>query len=56
MAGAQSLGAIPVPMYQESEADEIKFVLDHASVRLYHIQIKILSPIQRCTYTYSNYQ
>ena len=32
-AAAQSLGAIPVPVYQDSVADEMVFVLDHAEVR-----------------------
>jgi len=30
---AQSLGAIPVPLYQDSVADEMAFVLAHAEVR-----------------------
>lgn len=30
---AQSLGAIPVPLYQDSVADEMAFVLEHADVR-----------------------
>lgn len=30
---AQSLGAIPVPVYQDSVADEMRFVLDHAEVK-----------------------
>ncbi|MGE0702125.1 MAG: AMP-binding protein, partial [Hyphomicrobiaceae bacterium] len=30
---AQSLGAIPVPLYQDSVADEMAYVLDHAEVR-----------------------
>ena len=29
---AQSLGAVPVPVYQDSVADEMAFVLDHADV------------------------
>lgn len=29
---AQSIGAIPVPVYQDSVADEMAFVLDHAEV------------------------
>ncbi|MEO1198076.1 MAG: AMP-binding protein [Pseudomonadota bacterium] len=32
-AAAQALGAIPVPIYQDSVADEMVFVLDHAEVR-----------------------
>ncbi len=30
---AQSLGAIPVPLYQDSVADEMAYVLEHAEVR-----------------------
>ncbi|MCC7047241.1 MAG: AMP-binding protein [Alphaproteobacteria bacterium] len=30
---AQSLGAIPVPVYQDSVADEMRYVLDHAEIR-----------------------
>ena len=30
MSAAQSLGAIPVPVYQDAVADEMRFVLDHA--------------------------
>lgn len=30
---AQSLGAIPVPVYQDSVADEMAYVLDHAEVK-----------------------
>jgi len=33
MAAVQALGGIPVPMYQDAVADEMKFVLEHASVR-----------------------
>ena len=33
IAAVQALGGIPVPMYQDAVADEIKFVLEHASVR-----------------------
>ena len=32
-AAAQSLGAIPVPVYQDSVAEEMAFVLDHAEVK-----------------------
>ena len=31
---AQSLGAIPVPLYQDSVAEEMAYVLDHAEVRI----------------------
>jgi len=33
MAAAQALGAIPVPMYQDSVAGELQYVLDHAEAR-----------------------
>jgi long-chain acyl-CoA synthetase len=33
MLAAQSLGAIPVPIYQDSVAEEMRFVLDDAEVR-----------------------
>src|SRR5215472_3253537 len=33
IAAAQSLGAVPVPIYQDSIAEEMAFVLDHAEVR-----------------------
>ena len=33
MTVAQSLGAVPVPLYQDSVASEMAFVLDHAEVR-----------------------
>ena len=33
MCAAQSLGGIPVPMYQDSIADELQYVLDHAEAR-----------------------
>jgi long-chain acyl-CoA synthetase len=33
MCAAQALGAIPVPVYQDSVAAEMGFVLDHAGVR-----------------------
>ncbi|MSP51325.1 MAG: long-chain fatty acid--CoA ligase [Alphaproteobacteria bacterium] len=34
MAAAQSLGAVPVPIYQDSIADETLYVLDHAEARM----------------------
>ena len=34
MTAAQALGAIPVPLYQDSGADEMAFVLDNADVRI----------------------
>ncbi len=33
MSAAQALGAVPVPLYQDSVAEEMAFVLDHAEVR-----------------------
>ena len=33
MVAAQSIGAIPVPIYQDSVAEEMAFVLDHAEAR-----------------------
>ncbi len=33
MAAAQSIGAIPVPVYQDMVAEELGFVLDHAEIR-----------------------
>ncbi|MFQ5773072.1 MAG: AMP-binding protein [Kiloniellaceae bacterium] len=33
MTAAQAVGAIPVPLYQDSVADELAFVMDHAEVR-----------------------
>ncbi len=32
-AAAQSLGAVPVPVYQDSVADEMAYVLEHAAVK-----------------------
>jgi len=33
MAAAQSLGAVPVPIYQDSIGEEMQFILDHAEAR-----------------------
>ena len=33
MVAAQCLGGIPVPLYQDSVADEMRYVLDHAEAR-----------------------
>jgi long-chain acyl-CoA synthetase len=33
IAAAQSIGAVPVPLYSDSVADEMAFVLEHAEVR-----------------------
>ena len=35
---AQSLGAIPVPVYADSVADEMAYVLDHAEVKMAAVQ------------------
>ena len=37
-AAAQSLGAIPVPVYADAVADEMAYVLDHAGVRFAVVQ------------------
>lgn len=34
MCAAQSLGAVPVPVYQDSVAEETAFVLEHAAVKI----------------------
>ena len=34
IAAAQILGAVPVPCYQDSVADEIQYILDHAEVKI----------------------
>ena len=33
-AAVQCLGAIPVPVYQDSVADEMAYVLEHAEVKI----------------------
>ena len=33
MAAAQALGGVPVPVYQDSVPEEVRYVLDHAQVR-----------------------
>src|SRR3546814_9496961 len=33
MAAVQALGGIPVPVYQDSVADEIQYVIEHAEAR-----------------------
>jgi long-chain acyl-CoA synthetase len=52
MMAAQSLGAVPVPVYADSVADEMAYVLDHAEVRFACVQDqeqvdKILSVAER---------
>ena len=34
ITAAQALGAVPVPVYQDSVADEMAFVIDHAGAKL----------------------
>ncbi|HEX2115214.1 MAG TPA: AMP-binding protein [Alphaproteobacteria bacterium] len=53
ICAAQCLGAIPVPVYQDSVADEMAFVIDHAEARLAIAEDqeqvdKLLSIRQRC--------
>ncbi len=38
MCAAQCLGGIPVPMYQDSVADELQYVIEHAEVRFAVLQ------------------
>lgn len=37
-AAVQSLGGVPVPMYQDSVADEMAYVLEHAGVKMAVVQ------------------
>ena len=53
MVAAQAVGAIPVPVYQDSVADEMAFVLDHAEVRFAMAEDqeqvdKLLEVMERC--------
>jgi long-chain acyl-CoA synthetase len=53
MTAAQVLGAIPVPLYQDSVADEIAYVLDNADVKIALVEDqeqvdKILDILDRC--------
>jgi long-chain acyl-CoA synthetase len=53
MCAAQSLGAIPVPLYQDAVADEIAYVLDNADVKIALVEDqeqvdKILELKDRC--------
>ena len=53
MTAAQALGAIPVPLYQDSVADEMAFVLDNADVRICLVEDqeqvdKMLEVRERC--------
>jgi long-chain acyl-CoA synthetase len=53
-AAVQSLGGIPVPVYQDSVADEMAYVLEHAEVRIAVVQDqeqvdKVISVADRLT-------
>jgi long-chain acyl-CoA synthetase len=53
IAATQALGGIPVPVYQDSIADEMAFVLDHAEIRFAVAEDqeqvdKLLSVKERC--------
>lgn len=53
MTAAQALGAIPVPLYQDSVADEMAYVLDNADVKIALVEDqeqvdKILEIQDRC--------
>ena len=53
MTAAQALGAIPVPLYQDSVADEMAFVLDNADIRIALVEDqeqvdKIIELRERC--------
>ena len=53
MTAAQALGAIPVPLYQDSGADEMAFVLDNADVKIALVEDqeqvdKLLEVRERC--------
>jgi long-chain acyl-CoA synthetase len=53
MVAAQALGGIPVPVYQDSVADEMQYVLEHAEVRFAVVEDqeqvdKLLSLRERC--------
>ena len=38
MVAAQSVGAIPVPLYQDAAADEMAYVMDHCGARFAIVQ------------------
>ena len=53
MAAAQSLGGIPVPLYQDSVAEEMEYVINHADIRFALVEDqeqvdKLLEIIERC--------
>ena len=41
IAAAQLIGAIPVPCYQDSVADELQYILEHAEVKIAVVVIKV---------------
>ena len=53
MTAAQALGAVPVPLYQDSVADEMAYVLDNADVKIALVEDqeqvdKMLEVMDRC--------
>ena len=53
MAASQSMGAVPVPLYQDSVAEEMHYVLDHAEARFAVVENqeqvdKVVSIMDRC--------
>ena len=53
MTAAQAIGGVPVPMYQDSVADEMQYVLEHAEARFAVVQDqeqvdKLLEIMERC--------
>lgn len=53
MAAVQSLGGVPVPLYQDAVADEMQFVLEHAEARFAVVEDqeqvdKLLAVKDRC--------
>ncbi len=53
MVAAQSVGGVPVPVYQDSVADEMAFVIDHAEARFAVVEDqeqvdKLLEVKERC--------
>ena len=55
MTASQAIGGVPVPMYQDSVADEMQYVLEHAEARFAVVQDqeqvdKLLEIKDRCPY------
>jgi long-chain acyl-CoA synthetase len=53
MTAVQALGAVPVPLYQDSVAEEMTYVLDHAEARFAVVEDqeqvdKLMEVMQRC--------